>query len=280
MNEFSGEAYRKRRADAEAFYEVIKQFETGQEADLEPDRIEQFLDGIALHGINGAAELALDGLEPIDELYQPADDSQVREYLRWLTTTPPLRVKAVGSVDQDFVVQNRLTENFVEEIRAMLQFVDPDTKEITVFEFAHLREKMREVGLESFRKLITVLTLDIHNIWYIVEDQDQAGWNNLKKLAEELSSELCRDYSEHLRNKKKEGSEATPLQDVWGMIEELEHRRQRMIELVQDNTDISPWEKRRLYEKLPPRWRELFDRYFEEYAELEPEELRDPDVHQ
>jgi hypothetical protein len=275
----SGETYRKRQADALAFYQIIQQLESDEVIET-PTGAEVFLDGIATHGISGAAELALDGLEPPPELYTPADPSKVLEYLTWVHTMPPIVIKDLGAVDREIVIQTGLTDNYIEEIRGLLEFVDPTKRELSVLEFPEVRQKMRATELEGFKKLITVLALDMHGIAFVIDDEDSRAWSKLRKLAEDISSEVFRDYSQHLRNRKAESQEKTPMRDVLNNMEDILDSRQRAIDLAMGNIDASAWEKRRLYETLPERVREQLNNFFAEVNELSPEELPERDLNE
>jgi hypothetical protein len=272
----SGEAYQKRQTDALAFYQIIKQLESDELIET-PTGAEVFLNGIDIHGISGAAELALDGLEPAPELYVPADASMVLEYLTWVHTMPPILIKDLGAVDEEFVTQTRLTENYIEELRAILEFVDPKNRELSVLELPEIRQKMRETELEGFKKLITYVALDMHGIAFVIDDEDSRAWTKLRKLAEEISSEVFRDYSRHLRDRKAKDQEKAPMRDVINTMDEILDSRQQAIELAKGNINASAWERRRLYETLPERVKEQLKSFFAEISELSPDELPEED---
>ena len=276
MNEVGSEGFKQGRKDAEVFYEIIREVGAGEEPTQ--NKVELFIDGISTLSINGVAEFVRDGLDPPIEAYKPADPLEVREYLTWVQTTPSIFIKDVGCVDEEFVRQLRLGENSIEQLRLLLEFSDPKDGVLSVLEFPEIDRKLRELELEATKKVITLITLQLHNISFYIDTNDINAWKRLKQTAEDICQEAFRDYSEHLRKRRESGEEKTSIRDVANTMEDLLARRDRAINLAQGNMTASVWERNRLMETLPPRMRSQLENYFAEIQELEPDELRDPDI--
>lgn len=276
MSETNREGLRRQPNDVNVFYEIIREVAAGEEPTQR--RVELFIEGISTLSINGVAEFARDGLDPPTETYTPADPLEVREYLTWVKTAPPIFIKDVGCVDEEFVKQLRLGENSVEQLRMLLEFSDPKGGVLSVLEFPEVDRKLRDLELEATKKVITLITLQLHNISFFIDSNDINAWKRLKQTAEDICQEAFRDYSEHLRKRRLSGEEKTSIRDVVNTMEDLLQRRDRAIDLAQGNMNASVWERNRLMETLPPRMRSQLENYFAEIQELEPDELRDPDI--
>ena len=167
--------------------------------------------------------------------FTPAKPNVISEHLYYrLKTSPPKAVINIGSIDEQLIDQARLSENgYIEEIRDLIAFADPDAPFIDVLEFPKYRQKITEAALDGIEKAIIVRTLKEHGIKWLIDEADTKAWNRLRLLAESLADEGNQTFAGYLRDKKDDGG--MYWEDAQKTLDDITAIRHRAAELAKAN---------------------------------------------
>jgi hypothetical protein len=260
----SGKRFRDRQRLNLAFGQIIKQLEAEEPAKKRSQQ-DLILDGIDRVGVNAFAEAALESLHLEPEPYIPAPESEVRSFLEFLRTNPPIRIDDIGSVDAELIDLLKLSkDHYIDQIRDILSFLDVNKPNISVLDFPSIKTQMDELELSALKKSLTVLVLEDHGISFVYDMNDSRVWSQLKNLVEELSRPHFRDYSEHLRTKLSVTGERTPIRDVYSVLDERTAIRENAFNMARENVSATDVERRRMYEAMPGHMRGLVQRFLED----------------
>lgn len=275
-DQVGGDSRFRTRADFDkAFSALVRGLEdegVGEEVEEENLGLDFVLDVIDRYGVRGAAEITATQMADLGPHYQPAEQSNVIEYLSNVRTWPRIIIKDVGSVDADWINQLRLSkEHYVDELQDLLTYIEADTNEVSVVDFPDIFASKKEADIHNLEKRYVYEMLDQHGILLPVMDEDDPkAWHDLKRLVETLADSNFRNDSLHLR----EGREAgrwMPVRDVIDTIEDKRRIRREAFAIALDNRTVPVSERRRLLEGLPRYMKPLVKRFLEDLEASEGE---------
>lgn len=274
----AGSRFRNKAELDEAFGAIARQLgeelsvDESEKKDTNDNDIEQVLNTIDRLGIRQFVKSALSLIEFDNGESEPATSSQVINYLDNVRTRPPIKITDIGSIDEELIEQLNLRKSsYIDDLQYLLTFIDPEVTEISVLDLPKLRQQMLEYHQERNERVLTNSLLNTHGISVVFDNNDAKAWADLKSLIQDISDNEQREYSRHLRRKKKEGT-WTPIRDVADYIDERLMIRNEAAELARSYASKSQVERDRLLDGLRPHLRNLVRSFFEDIDAAFPKE--------
>src|SRR4051794_10678927 len=85
------------KANAEAFFKSLELLMEEAESEDSTQMTEALLDVISRRGLSQIAQIAWESVQPVGDIYVPADPTTVRHYLITVYSVPRIRITEIGS---------------------------------------------------------------------------------------------------------------------------------------------------------------------------------------